>query len=365
MFNIFTMSISFKKCLDTVLKYRPAIYMTITCIIASAVGGVGGWFIGNYFKPVVLTQGEEITINSEAYDKYVEITEGKNVNEIDFTSEDLTLADVANIAWYKFSYVNENSTLYSLCRADSMGINVQYTLTSWQKRENKVFKEATSQSGFVYFGDRTYNYNVESDGDAYLNQLDTYHVIGEDNVSINTETFASQINYGNAKESKRTEESYVTRFALNAKYPCNYLFNDESIVLEESKRYTSVLDQSQFTYKSEFLRNSDGTYTLNLLMNSVATESYARFMMTTTEDFALAKMNTAPEFKNVGMSLNLDASLNMIDGRIDEDYVVNAALAKADTNASSRLVFDYNLKSDLPSLEEQVDYTLLAGTLEK
>ena len=44
---------------------------------------------------------------------------------------------------------------------------------------------------------------------------------------------------------------------------------------------------------------------------------------------------------------------------------VNAALAKADTNASSRLVFDYNLNSGLPSLEEQVDYTLLAGTLEK
>ena len=319
-------------------KYKPAIYMCLTIAVAGSVGGVGGWFMGNYFKPVVLTEGNEITIDDELYKNFENFVKnnGNDLSSIDLTNQnEFSIPEIASIALYKFCYINDNSTFYSFCRADSLGINVQYTITS------------------------TYNFNKTS-GKTYENQYDTYHVIGSENVQVGIDKNENpNVNYSNAKETKRTIQSFINRFALNPNYVSNYLLNNETTDFENELNFTSTINNDRHTYKTNLVKNADNSYTLSLALNNKACESYARYMQTTTEDFSIAKMNEPPDFDNVGIKFILDNELNLINGEVDESYLVHTNLANAKTSASSIYVFDSSKNNKIPILDEMIDYSCL------
>ena len=343
-------------------KYKPAIYMCLTIAVAGSVGAVGGWFMGNYFKPVVLTEGNEITIDDELYKNFENFVKnnGNDLSSIDLTNQnEFSIPEIASIALYKFCYINDNSTFYSFCRADSLGINVQYTITSWQKRGSNFLKEVISESSFVYFADRTYNFN-ETSGKTYENQYDTYHVIGSENVQVGIDKNENpNVNYSNAKETKRTIQSFINRFALNPNYVSNYLLNNDTTDFENELNFTSTINKDRHTYKTNLVKNADNSYTLILALNNKACESYARYMQTTTEDFSIAKMNEPPDFDNVGIKFILDDELNLINGEVDESYLVHTNLANAKTSASSIYVFDSSNNNKIPILDEMIDYSCL------
>ena len=70
-------------------------------------------------------------------------------------------------------------------------------------------------------------------------------------------------------------------------------------------------------------------------------------------------MNEPPDFDNVGIKFILDDELNLINGEVDESYLVHTNLANAKTSASSIYVFDSSKNNKIPNLDEMIDYSCL------
>ena len=358
------------KLIESIKNNLSVIGLVGACVLGGVIGGVAGWLTGSMTKPGVEISGEELNIDDNLYTKFLDFVDehGGDVSKIDLTSttSEFSIPDLVSVAYYKFCYVNENSTFYSYALATSkVGLitNNQTTACAWYKRGDKVMKENTSKASFVGFSDRTYNFDItDEDCDIYEDGYETYHCTSFEESSEFADSLKYLVDFESGEYTYRSKESYIEKYSLSPEYCCNYLIEDDTVE-DITIEIASVLNEgTTYTYDTS-ITSIDGGYTISLVLNDKALESYKVFMPTTTEDSALAAMSKLPEFNDVGLKFTLDKNLNLIQARVSETYTVHAKLGDAATTAESIYTYDYDSSFDIPSLETMSDFTNTVGVL--
>lgn len=356
-------------------NFLPAILMGVVVVITGAVGGVGGWFLGNYFKPSVKVVGG-FTKDESVYNTYQEYlkSNGGDITSIDLSNQNvLSPADIINVAFYNISYIEENATVVSYCEAVSKAAfvtNVQGTYSCSAKRGNLYLREAASSATYVSFAERTYNYDESKGklGSVYDDKYDYYRVIGSSNVNIHDTDV--NLNYDNATYTEYTVDEFSEDFSISPLYFTTYKIKAETEAKDDSGNYISMsfsnsLTNSDVEFTTSISKNGEGNYEVSLLLNEKAVEDSQKYYTTTTRDQSqIAKMKDVPTWHYSAFKFVLDSTLRFVSGSWMDSYDCITVAGAAPTIVSGIYEFDYENKDALPGLGTMVDYSSLKEVFE-
>lgn len=370
------------------LKSKGLILVSSLIVTTSALGGVSGWFLGSMFKPVPQqvnkTYYDEPVVfsnNIEVVSKLLKsanIDDISKINEVDVISilgvNNLSVGDIIEVSQlltYKNDYVKVISNNFA--SSNAMGIvNAQETNSTWVKKDGFYFKENVSYSKNASFGERSYNYSNTSEVSPlikpYVNNIDYFRLAGNssaNNVDFsksNKSTYLINSTETDLDDEGKQIKSYSSVFGLSLFKPFNYDFSENNLAKDSNVDYISAKLKNSKTnetieYNTSITKSSDG-YEITFLMDVDALENYASYIYTTTRDASpIAKMKKKPEFKNAGVKLIVNKDLTIKQMHVDENYdVISNLVGNVPTICSSDLTFSYIEDSDIPSIEETINY---------
>lgn len=369
------------------LKTKGFIAVTSLIVLASALGGTAGWFLGNMYKDigpvtnnVYLDKPVEFSNNIDAVKKFMgaaNISDMNDVSNVDVVSlvgkNGLTIGDIAETAQL-YVYSKENITVKSnnLANSKVYGIqNNQATNSTWIKRKDIYFKENVSYSNNASFGERTYNSKndkITPLTKPFENEVNYFRVntnpkpTDVDFSKAGLESYYVNVPEGETNEDGSPKKSYSTMFGTTLFKPFNYDFTEANIKKDDSGKYIEENIKNsktgeETTYKTE-IKNIDDGYEITLTIDEKAMENYASYIFTTTRDASsLAKMKEKPKFVSTGVKIITDKKLQITSLHTDEFYNVISNVAGAvPTVCSSDLVISYDSEEAIPSVKEKISY---------
>lgn len=299
-----------KKEKKPVSKKRIIISVSIT-VLCVALGGVGGYFIGNMvFRQEQTIDYSELKDVDFEDDHKALMKKYKASTASDYTKE-FKPYELANIATEKFK---EHDYVVSkqYGQVNAMGVAQTVRATSIKNKE-EYFLENISASSMVQTGKRFY----QKDG-----KVTTYN--GE-----NVET--TKAKWNETPASELSLEEHEAKWGKDLSRPLIYIISSKT---------------SKETSNSE--KTSDG-YTVRLdLSPKYSVLRYVRQMV----EISPVK---DPVFETVQLTLYLDSNLNLLSTEVDESYSV-VMVVTANSVAHLTETYTYDVETTIPALSEDLEY---------
>ncbi|MFA6829146.1 MAG: hypothetical protein WCR67_00330 [Bacilli bacterium] len=351
------------------MKKTHLIILAFSVIIGGGIGGVGGWFLGSYFKQSAVVTGS-FEKDETAYNKFTEVMGTQDVASVDLTSTSLTAADVAGMAFYKFCYLDtsyRSFTSFNQAISETMSVkNVQNTYSAYIKTSNgKGMKENISKAGFVGFAERTYNYDqAKGTGAASpiyttssgANAYDYFRLTNKAEITESTNTIEADYLATDVLKYHVSLAAYIKQFSISPEFPFNYIVNSDTVGETKTVKNTSGKDE---VYDNSMVLNSNNQYEIKLSLGEDAISSYKKYMFTTTadSDSNIAKMKDVPVFDDVCVRVIVSRDLKLVGMTTIEAYNVVSMVGNVPTKAYGKILFDYSNK-DIPSnSSDPIDYS--------